>query len=170
MSYELNRIMAEIPRAAEYFSIKELQAQTGQPFQNFASVIVKELIDNALDASESLVQPEVELDITEKPDYYIISVRDYGPGFPEEAITGILDFYNRVSTKTIYAAPTRGAQGNALKTVIGIPIAMNCSEPILIESGGKKHILSAFMDPAGAVRTQHSVKSSCGSLLGGVLG
>ena len=25
------------------------------------------------------------------------------------------------------------------KTVIGIPIAMNCSEPILIESGGKKH-------------------------------
>lgn len=157
---ELVRILAKTPRAAEYFSTKELQAQTGQPANNFATVVLKELIDNALDESENIGMPEIEIDITETPDYYIISVRDNGTGFPEGAVAGVLDFNTRVSTKTIYAAPTRGAQGNALKTILGIPIALGCTEPVWIESGGNKHILSAYLDPAGAVRTDHLINTS----------
>lgn len=160
MSTELTRIMVEIPRAAEYFTIRELQAQTGQPHQNFASVVLKELVDNALDASESLGQPEIQIELTWKPDTYIISVQDNGSGFPEEAIPGLLDFNIRASSKSIYAAPTRGAQGNALKTVLGIPFAMGSTEPIIIESLGKKHIISAYIDPAGAVRTQQRAETS----------
>ncbi len=160
MSNELIRIIAETPRAAEYFSVEELQAQTGQPVQNFATVILKELADNALDESENVGMTEIEIDVTQTPDYYIISVCDNGTGFPEGAVAGVLDFNTRVSTKTIYAAPTRGGQGNALKTILGIPIALGCTEPIWIESDGNKHILSAYLDPAGAVRTDHLINTS----------
>jgi hypothetical protein len=39
----LDRILFETSRAAEYFSVTELQAQTGQPVERFADVVLKEL-------------------------------------------------------------------------------------------------------------------------------
>jgi len=42
-----------IGRAAEYFTARELEAQTGQPRTMFAAVVLKELVDNALDAAET---------------------------------------------------------------------------------------------------------------------
>ena len=46
---ELNRTVFSFSRALEYFDAEELQAQTGQPVYNFYSVVLKELVDNALD-------------------------------------------------------------------------------------------------------------------------
>jgi hypothetical protein len=43
----LKRTTFETSRAGEYFDARELQAQTGQPLQNFAAVALKELVDNA---------------------------------------------------------------------------------------------------------------------------
>ncbi len=37
-----------IGRAAEYFTARELEAQTGQWRTKFAAVVLKELVDNAL--------------------------------------------------------------------------------------------------------------------------
>ena len=49
-------------RAAEFFRVTSLESQTGQPAGKFALVVIKELIDNALDASEGTgSNPEVSL-------------------------------------------------------------------------------------------------------------
>ncbi|HID06905.1 MAG TPA: hypothetical protein EYP10_07125 [Armatimonadetes bacterium] len=137
MAVALERITAEISRAAEYFSVRELQAQTGRPVSEFASVVLKELVDNALDAAEVTgVAPVVGIDVTEEGGVYRIAVQDNGPGIAPEVVRRILDFSVRVSDKSIYRSPTRGAQGNALKTVVGIPFALGTDLPVLIESRG----------------------------------
>jgi DNA topoisomerase VI subunit B len=48
-----DRTHFSVSRAAEYFDVKELQAQTGQPVSAFGEVVLKELLDNSLDACES---------------------------------------------------------------------------------------------------------------------
>jgi DNA topoisomerase VI subunit B len=161
MAVQLNRITAAISRAAEYFSAKELQAQTGQPATRFAAVVMKELADNALDAAEAAGKaPEVDIDTAEEGGVYRITVADNGPGIASETVQRILDFNVRVSDKSIYRSPTRGAQGNALKTLLGIPFALGCKLPVVIESQGVKHVISAGTDPAGNVRVTHREEPS----------
>ncbi len=47
---QLQRTTFETSRAAEYFDGRQLSALTGVPQTEFASVCLKELVDNALDA------------------------------------------------------------------------------------------------------------------------
>jgi DNA topoisomerase VI subunit B len=156
--HEMNSSAANLDRTAftfsrmlEYFSIKELQAQTGQPQHNFPVVVVKELIDNALDECEySSVKPKIGLSFTEGCDCFEIRINDNGRGITPEVVTKILDFNTRTTTKAFYRTPTRGQLGNALKTVVGIPYALSKANaevatryPITIESCGKKHIINA---------------------------
>jgi DNA topoisomerase VI subunit B len=62
----------------------------------------------------------------------------------------------RVSDKAAYRSPTRGAQGNALKTVIGIPYALGSREPLdVVARGGIRHTIGPNIDPAGNVRIGH---------------
>ena len=51
----LERTIFETSRAAEYFEAKELQAQTGQPIEMFPTVVLKELVDNALSTLDTPV-------------------------------------------------------------------------------------------------------------------
>jgi hypothetical protein len=60
-----------------------------------------------------------------------------------------------VSDKAKYRGPTRGAQGNAFKTILGIPSALGVSEPVVIESRGVRHELAVRADPGGAVAVDH---------------
>jgi hypothetical protein len=48
----LQRTTYAMPRAAEYFSEQELRAMTGQQPSRFGAVVLKELLDNAIDAVE----------------------------------------------------------------------------------------------------------------------
>ena len=85
-------------------------------------VVVKELIDNALDVAEQAeTAPRIEVTITES----MIEVRDNGPGIPGAVIEDILDFTVRVSSREAYVGPTRGAQGNALKTIMVMPFVLD---------------------------------------------
>ena len=45
-----DRAHFQISRSAEYFDVRELQAETGQPTSTLREVVLKALIDNALDA------------------------------------------------------------------------------------------------------------------------
>ena len=56
-----------------------------------------------------------------------ITVTDNGPGIPAETIEGVLDFSIRVSSREAYVAPDRGAQGNALKTIVAMPFVVDGS-------------------------------------------
>jgi DNA topoisomerase VI subunit B len=144
------------PRAAEFLDLRHLQAQTGQPASRFAEVIVKELADNALDAAETAgMPPEVTIATAERDGHLEITVADNGPGMPPELVARVLDFSVLVSDKAAYRSPARGAQGNALKTVIGIPGAFRSAAPVVVTARGVRHAIAAAIDPAGELRIDH---------------
>src|SRR5215212_11748103 len=154
---KLERITFESSRAGEYFDARELQAQTGQPVSNFATVALKELCDNALDACETHeVAPEIGIEVSQDAELINLVVSDNASGIPPEVIRKVLNFDTRTSDKAAYRSPTRGAQGNALKTVVGIPPALGSSEPVIIEAQGVRHRIKAWVDPAGEPRINHN--------------
>ncbi len=157
----LDRIIFETSRAAEYFTARELQAQTGQPMNRFPEVMLKELIDNGLDAAETAgVAPVVTFKAETRGRWLRLTIQDNGSGLRAETIDRILNFTTRTSDKALYRTPTRGLQGNALKTVLGIPYALGCRRPIVIEAHGLRHRITAWIDPAGEVRTERKTEPS----------
>ena len=140
--HRLERTMFETSRLLEYFTERELRYQTGRSPAEWPIVIVKELMDNALDACEDAgVAPEIAVTITDNT----ITVTDNGLGIAPETLERILDFSTRTSDKEAYVSPTRGAQGNALKTVVAIPYVTSADEPkvghVTVTSRGIRHDL-----------------------------
>ena len=88
MSAKLERATFETSRELEYFSEKELRAQIGHDPEFWPVAILRELIDNALDAAE-LAGVLPEIDITTADD--CISVTDNGLGISASTIERSLD-------------------------------------------------------------------------------
>ena len=108
-------------RLAEFCSQKELVNQTGHEVADWPLVIIKELVDNALDGCEEAgIAPVVSITVNVDG----ITVADNGAGISAETVTGILDYTARVSSREAYVSPTRGAQGNALKTILAMPAVL----------------------------------------------
>ena len=132
-------------RTLEYFSEKELTLQTGRGPDLWHLVIAKELVDNALDACEGKeILPEVHVKVNAKE----ISVSDNGTGLGRDVVQGVIDYTVRVSTKDNYLSPTRGALGNALKSVLGIPFVLSKGEQGQVEiiSRGECHTIDVCVD------------------------
>jgi DNA topoisomerase VI subunit B len=118
MAQVLQRETFEINRALEFFTERELSMQIGCAKNWWPMALLKELIDNALDACEGAgIAPRVS--VTVEPDS--VSVSDNGPGLPVATLERSLDYMVRVSDKTFYVSPTRGQLGNALKCVWAAP-------------------------------------------------
>ena len=118
MGTTLERTLFATNRAMEFFTEKELQMQIGHDRELWAIALVKELIDNALDACETAGRaPEIVI----AADAQAVSVLDNGPGLPLNALDRSLDYLVRVSDKNHYISPTRGQLGNALKCVWAAP-------------------------------------------------
>jgi hypothetical protein len=76
-----------------------------------------------------------------------IVVTDNGPGLPAETVKGILDYSCRVSSREAYVSPTRGAQGNALKTLLAMPFALHGKiGTSVIEARGVRHTITFRVD------------------------
>ena len=120
----VKRTVFSTPRSAEFLELRALQAQTGQHAEAFGHVVVKELLDNALDAAETASRAPV-IEIATRTDDYneitFVTVSDNGAGITPATVAGLCDFTMLVSDKARYRGPTRGAQGNAFKTLLGIP-------------------------------------------------
>lgn len=102
----------EFSRNLEYFNEKELTLQIGCSKYEWPIALIKELIDNALDACENnSILPSVSVTI----DDYSFTVQDNGPGLPESVIQRSLNYISRISSNAYYVSPTRGQLGNALK-------------------------------------------------------
>ena len=126
-------------RLLEFCNRKELINQTGHSPEQWPLVVLKELVDNGLDACEEAgIAPEIDVTISEQRG--AIEITDNGPGIPPETVADILDYMVRVSSREAYASPTRGAQGNALKTVIAMPFVLDGDSGFVsIESRGVCH-------------------------------
>lgn len=119
---ELKRTTFEISRELEFFDEKELTMQIGHEKESWPLCVLKELIDNGLDACETAgIPPEIEVTISDDS----LSVKDNGPGLPTKVLKKSLDYLKRVSDKLFYVSPTRGQLGNALKTVWAVPFVLN---------------------------------------------
>ncbi len=122
MSAPISRETFKTSRLMDFFSVKELTAQIGHGPQDWPLVVIKELMDNAIDACEDqAIPPVIHVEIDDSG----IVVTDNGPGIAPDTVVGILDYSIRVSSREAYVAPCRGAQGNAAKTLIAMPYVLD---------------------------------------------
>jgi len=128
----------------EFFTEKELQMRLGYAKPMWPAVLLKELIDNSLDACENAeIQPEIE--VTLEPDSF--SVLDNGPGLPTTSLERSLDYLVRVSDKSHYVSPTRGQLGNALKCLWAAPfVADGEYGRVEVSTGGTTHHIEVMLD------------------------
>jgi len=140
----LVRTTFKTSRLLDFASEKELVAQTGHHRDAWPLVIAKELIDNSIDACEDAgIAPCVIVVV----DADGITIADNGPGLPATTITDVLDFQVRTSSREAYASPTRGAQGNALKTIVAMPFVLDgAAGRVEITVNGIKHLIDFAID------------------------
>jgi len=124
MPATLSKAAFRMDRAMEFFTTKELSQQIGAPPSEWPKVILKELIDNSLDACEAAgVSPAIDVNISTEANTLVL--KDNGPGLPRETLLGSLDYSIRVSDKAKRVAPSRGALGNALKCLWAAPFVLD---------------------------------------------
>lgn len=122
-------------REFDFVRLEGLRKATGQPAHDWDLYIIKELIDNALDADENLWRenpdqfPRLRIQIKYKKvpaiksQELLVEVSNRSI-FPVEKINDIFDTQWYTSRKAFFKGLTRGVLGNALKTLLGIPYAL----------------------------------------------
>jgi DNA-binding transcriptional regulator YdaS (Cro superfamily) len=141
---KLKRVPFTVSRLMEFCTHRELVNQTGHQASDWPLVVLKELTDNALDACEEAeIAPVIEITVVNGGDS--ITIADNGSGIPAKTIDGVLDYSIRVSSREAYCSPTRGAQGNALKTILPMSYVLDegkgeeRSSTTIIEARGLAH-------------------------------
>ncbi len=139
MNSTLNRTTFTTSRKLDFCTEDELVKQIGHDTHLWPIVVLKELLDNALDAcEEAKVAPIVKVVVNADG----ITVTDNGPGIPAKTIDGVLDYNVRISSREAYVSPTRGAQGNALMTLVAMPYVLSEEDKrgqVDITTGGDRH-------------------------------
>jgi hypothetical protein len=145
-AHKIERVAFTTSRLMEFCTEKELVAQTGHESYEWPRVIVKELVDNGIDhCEEAGIAPVITVAITKgkrgKPTRIVVA--DIGLGIPSATVAGIIDYNVRVSSREAYIAPTRGRQGNALKTILPMSYVLGgkVRGETWIEARGRKHRL-----------------------------
>jgi hypothetical protein len=139
------RVAFTTSRALEFFSESELTTQMGYGKGLWPLVLIKELIDNPIDAGEIAAIKAIEIGV-ELQDASI-TVSDNGPGIPHKIIRGVLDYTVRISDKKHYVAPTRGQLGNALKCMIAVPfVATGKKSTVEIVTCRRRYTIKVELD------------------------
>lgn len=131
-------------RDLEFVQASELTKRMGAGPELWPRAIVKELVDNALDACEEAgAAPQ----ITVRIEACAIEVRDNGPGITPDVVALLCDRSLRTSSREAYPAPDRGAQGNALQTIMCLPFGLGHERAeLIIMSRGVRHAITLVVD------------------------
>lgn len=142
---ESQRLFHETSRTTENFTEEGLKSMTGQPPQKWGRYIVKEMNDNALEARNDVI---ITVEIETNGDYaQCITVQDDGPGIDEDHLERIFENVDRFGgTKRHYKLPTRGNQGNALMTILGIQHVANNQRQLQVHSQGRQYTIHVGED------------------------
>jgi DNA topoisomerase VI subunit B len=146
---KITRVPFTVSRLMEFCNKRELINQTGHDTAEWPLVVLKELTDNALDACEEAgVAPVINIAVEGDK----ITIADNGRGIPAKTIAGVLDYSVRVSSREAYVSPTRGAQGNALKTIMPMGYVLDegrgedAAGETVIEAHGVAHHIRFSVD------------------------
>jgi len=155
-----------ISREFDFVRLDGLRRATGRPPHEWDIYIVKELIDNALDADETLwsgdmtKSPRVNVrleytSISGQQSQQLFIQMSNRTEFPVEKINSIFATQWYTSRKAFAKGLTRGALGNALKTILGIPYALRNRvagdwgpdlKPMSISCKGKEYLPRYIVD------------------------
>ena len=97
----MTRVAFRVSRLMEFCTKRELQNQTGHSVYDWPLVVLKEVMDNALDACEEAEVAPV-ISITVRPGS--ITIQDNGGGIDTDTIKSILDYTIRVSSREAYVS------------------------------------------------------------------
>ena len=162
----MTRAAFTVSRAAEFFSEKELQMQMGAGRNAWLPMLLKELVDNALDACEGAGIPP-EVNITAAADS--ITVADNGPGIPASTVTNSLDYLTRTSSNNLYVSPTRGQLGNALKCLYAAGYVAHGQGLVEITAQGIQHRIEIGFDAIHQQPTLEHHQQPAGATTGTVV-
>ena len=127
-------------------NLSTLSQKAGVPVKQLRRVVVKELVDNALDASGN-----VELGKTSDNTYW---VQDRGPGIPGTAadIARLFSVNRPLTSTKIVRLPARGALGNGLRVVVGTVLASGGTLEVCTR--GRKYKLQPLDDGSTRVLSE----------------
>lgn len=157
-------------REFDFVRLDGLSRVTGRPPHEWDIYIIKELIDNALDADEVLWAKEASdfpkitvkveyIELADNRQQLIVQVENRAI-FPPELIQSVFDPGWYTSRKAFVKGLTRGSLGNALKTLLGIPYALRMRatgdlmpqlKPLSIQSKTKEYLPRYIVDSASQV-------------------
>ncbi len=123
-------------------NIDTLCQKAGVSRNRIPQLIIKELVDNALDVSEC------ELKLI--PNENGFSVRDFGEGLSESLMENLFSINRPMITSKLLRLPTRGALGNGLRVVIGAIISTNGR--LLVETKGKEYEVIFLEDGSANIK------------------
>jgi hypothetical protein len=116
--------------------------------ERWGLAILKELVDNALDACEQTDRAPV-ITVTVDPGTNTLSVQDNGPGLRAETLERSLDYTVRVSDKAYYVSPSRGQLGNAFKCLWALPYVLSGRAQlgqVEVQTGGRRYAIRVSVD------------------------
>lgn len=100
--------------------------KAGIALEQLGALVVKELVDNALDAGANVVVKEED---------GWVYIADDGPGISHDGIETLFSINRPLTSSKVIRLPTRGALGNGLRVVMGAVYASNGE--ITVETGGQ---------------------------------
>jgi DNA topoisomerase VI subunit B len=161
---KLTRVPFQVSRLMEFCNRRELVNQTGHDASEWQLVVLKELVDNALDECEEAgIAPVIEVAV----DGDRITIADNGRGIPAKTIGSVLDYSVRVSSREAYVSPTRGAQGNALKTIMPMSYVLDeqrgedaCGETVIEAHGVAHHVRFSVDHIRQEPKIEHTTRPS----------
>jgi DNA topoisomerase VI subunit B len=127
-------------RELEFATEPELAKRLGCTRALWLRAALKELVDNAIDAAEEAgIDPAIAVTLERDT----LTVADNGPGMPPELVERLCVRSERTSSREAYAAPDRGALGNALQVLMALPFGSGHDQAVtVITSRGVEHTIT----------------------------